>query len=95
MTRIVLPMNSANFSLLLERNMPITWKITRMKSITTYIKIENCPRTMYLTPTTIPEIKSLIKNLPPKTSSGCDDISNTLLKKISPCPVRTPNNNIQ
>ena len=47
-------------------------------------KIENCPRTMYLTPTTIPEIKSLIKNLPPKTSSGCDDISNTLLKKLAP-----------
>ena len=39
---------------------------------------------MYLNPTSITEIESLINNLPPKTSSGCDNISNNLLKKLAP-----------
>ena len=40
---------------------------------------------MFLSPTDREEIKSLIMNLPAKTSSGCDDISNNLLKKL--CPI--------
>ena len=39
---------------------------------------------MYLNPTSTTEIKSLIESLPPKTSSGCDNISNNLLKKLAP-----------
>ena len=38
---------------------------------------------MYFHPITNTEIKSFIKKLPPKNSSGHDNISNTLLKKIS------------
>ena len=47
-------------------------------------KMENCPMTMYLNPTTSIEITNLIKSLPPKTSSGYDNISNKLLKKLAP-----------
>ena len=39
---------------------------------------------MYMHPTDEEEISSLIKLLPSKTSSGFDDISNTLLKAIRP-----------
>ena len=41
---------------------------------------DNC---MFMYPTDSDEIKSFIKLLPSKRSSGFDDISNTLLKKIS------------
>ena len=37
---------------------------------------------MFLSPTDRDEIKYLIMNLPAKNSSGCDDISNNLLKKL-------------
>ena len=47
-------------------------------------KMENCPMTMYLNPITSIEITNLIKSLPPKTSSGYDNISNKLLKKLAP-----------
>ena len=46
-------------------------------------KIAPNPHTMYFHPITNTEIKSLIKKLPPKNSSGHDNIGNTLLKKIS------------
>ena len=38
---------------------------------------------MFLTPTTMHEILALIKDLPNKTSSGYDDISNLMLKSLS------------
>ena len=39
---------------------------------------------MFLTPTDTGEIRSLIMNLPAKNSSGYDEISNNLLKKLCP-----------
>ena len=46
-------------------------------------KIENNTKTLYLNPCVDTEIELLIKDLPYKTSSGYDNISNVLLKKIS------------
>ena len=46
-------------------------------------KIESSTKTLFLHPCTENEIETLIKNLPYKTSSGHDNISNVLLKKIS------------
>ena len=40
---------------------------------------------MFLLPTTQQEIQNLINKLPKKTSSGYDNISNILLKKLSNC----------
>ena len=51
-------------------------------------KINMSNISMFLSPTDREEIKSLIMNLPAKNSSGCDEISNNLLKKL--CPVLTP-----
>ena len=48
-------------------------------------KINMSNISMFLSPTDREEIKSLIMNLPAKNSSGCDEISNNLLKKL--CPV--------
>ena len=45
-------------------------------------KIDMSNISMFLSPTDSEEIKSLIMNLPAKNSSGCDDISNNLLKKL-------------
>ena len=45
-------------------------------------KINMSNISMFLSPTDREEIKSLIMNLPAKNSSGCDDISNNLLKKL-------------
>ena len=51
--------------------------------VETYIdKIPHSDRSMYMHPTDAGEIKSLIQLLPSKASSGFDDISNILLKKI-------------
>ena len=47
-------------------------------------KINISTSSLFLTPTDTGEIRSLIINLPAKNSSGCDEISNNLLKK--PCP---------
>ena len=47
-------------------------------------KINMSNISMFLSPTDREEIKSLIMNLPAKNSSGCDDISNNLLKKLCP-----------
>ena len=50
----------------------------------TYLKqMNNNNKTLYLSPCTDTEIHYLIKNLPHKTSSGHDNISNVLLKKLS------------
>ena len=50
---------------------------------TQYIdKIIRNPKSIYLHCTTEPEVKKLIENLPNKTSSGYDNISNILLKKL-------------
>ena len=47
-------------------------------------KINMSNISMFLSPTDRDEIKSLIMNLPTNNSSGCDDISNNLLKKLCP-----------
>ena len=47
-------------------------------------KINMSNISMFLSPTDREEIKSLIMNLPAKNSSGCDEISNNLLKKLCP-----------
>ena len=46
-------------------------------------KIKMCDNSMFLSRTDKKEINSLIMNLPAKNSSGCDEISNNLLKKLS------------
>ena len=46
--------------------------------------MDNNNKTLYLSPCTDTEIYYLIKDLPQKTSSGHDNISNVLLKKLSP-----------
>ena len=52
--------------------------------IDAYIKkIERSEHSIFLTPTHKIEIYNLIRELPTKTSSGHDNISNTLLKAIS------------
>ena len=52
--------------------------------IETYIdKIETSEHSLFLTPTDKIEISNLIKELPIKTSSGYDSITNTLLKSLS------------
>ena len=50
-------------------------------------KIFRNPNSIYFYPTSEIEIRQLIENLPNKTSSGHDNISNILLKKI--CPIIT------
>ena len=53
--------------------------------MTTYLnQMDNNNKTVYLSPCTDTEIYYLIKDLPHKTSSGHDNISNVLLKKLSP-----------
>ena len=39
---------------------------------------------LYFSPCTIQEVSAIIKELPPKRSSGADNISNLLLKELSP-----------
>ena len=60
-------------------------KIKKPKTpIRDYInKISGNPKSVFLTPTNAQEISCLISQLPSKTSSGHDDISNILLKKLS------------
>ena len=60
-------------------------KIGKSKTlITNYInKISSNPKSVFLTPTNAQEVSCLITQLPGKTSSGHDDISNILLKKLS------------
>ena len=54
------------------------------QNINDYInKIPNNQNNLFLTPCTPMEIDKIIRNLPNKTSSGHDNISNVLLKKIS------------
>ena len=53
--------------------------------VETYIKdISHLNKSMFMNPTDTQEISSLIRLLPSKTSSGFDDISNILLKKLCP-----------
>ena len=47
-------------------------------------KIDRNDKSLYLRPTSSQEVKRLIMNLPNKTSSGFDNISNILLKEICP-----------
>ena len=47
-------------------------------------KIPQNPATIFLTPTCATEIENLIRTLPNKTSSGHDEITNTLLKRLAP-----------
>ena len=53
------------------------------KSINEYLKaIQSPQRSIFLTPSTIMEMKKLLSNLPNKGSCSTDNISNILLKKI-------------
>ena len=53
------------------------------RGIKEYLKaITRCNRSLFMQPTHEIEIGKLIRNLPNKTSSGYDDISNLLLKKL-------------
>ena len=52
-------------------------------------KIPRNPSTIFLTPTSTTEIENLIRSLPNKTSSGHDEITNILLKKLA-CNISTP-----
>ena len=53
------------------------------KDISEYLrKIPKQSSTVFLTPCSVAKINKLIENLPNKTSSGYDDISNLLLKKL-------------
>ena len=53
------------------------------KNVNDYLKaIQSSQRSIFLTPCTIIETKRLIFNLPNKGSSGTDNISNILLKKL-------------
>ena len=52
-------------------------------------KIPRNPSTIFLTPTSTTEIENLIRSLPNKTSSGHDEITNILLKKLA-CNLSTP-----
>ena len=47
--------------------------------------IDNNPKTLFLNPCTPEEIGRIIHQLPHKTSSGHDNISNVLLKKLKGC----------
>ena len=58
-------------------------------------KISPNPHTMYFQPITNIEIKNFIKKLPSKNSSGHDNISNILLKKISECHHKTSKSHFQ
>ena len=52
-------------------------------TFTGYLKnIPNNPSSIFMSPTNMTEIETLIEKLPNKTSRGHDDISNILLKKI-------------
>ena len=55
------------------------------ESIDNFIaKVERNEKSLFLTPTCSQEISRLIMNLPNKTSSGFDNISNIMLKEICP-----------
>ena len=57
---------------------------SQLSPMTTYLnQMNNNNKTLYLSPCNDIEIYYLIKNLPHKTSSGHDNISNVLLKKLS------------
>ena len=55
---------------------------TSIENYTNKIPMQN--KTLFMYPTSVTEIETLIRELPNKTSSGYDDISNNLLKKLSP-----------
>ena len=55
------------------------------KDVNYYVnKMPTITNSLYLSPTSEKEIKDLIQSLPNKNSSGYDNISNVLLKKLSP-----------
>ena len=55
------------------------------KDVSYYVnKITTVTNSLYLSPTNEKELEKLIQSLPNKNSSGYDNISNVLLKKISP-----------
>ena len=59
------------------------FKTTAEETLINLDKIERSSKTLFLHPCTQNEVETLIKNLPYKTSSGHDNISNVLLKKLS------------
>ena len=53
------------------------------KSIHDYnMSIPMCPKSLFMHPTSEYEIRKIVQEMDNKTSSGHDDISNTLLKKL-------------
>lgn len=62
---------------------------TPKQNIIYYInKITHNPNSIYFYHTTETEVRNIINNLPNKTSSGFDNISNILLKRISPAIIK-------
>ena len=57
-------------------------KVTSTETTSNIENIENNPQTLFLSPCTAEEIGTIISKLPQKTSSGHDNISNVLLKKL-------------
>jgi hypothetical protein len=45
------------------------------------LKINSCPNTMYNTPVSESEIEKVVKNLKGKSSSGFDDVTESIVKK--------------
>ena len=59
--------------------------VTTAETATNIGNIENNSKTLFLSPCTAEEIRTLIHQLPHKTSSGYDNISNVMLKKLTGC----------
>ena len=57
-------------------------KVTPTETTSNIENIENNPQTLFLSPSTAEEVGTIISKLPHKTSSGHDNISNVLLKKL-------------
>ena len=47
-------------------------------------RIQINPKCMFFEPVTLQEVSNIIQSLKPKHSSGYDDISNKLIKKLHP-----------
>jgi hypothetical protein len=45
------------------------------------LKINSCPQTMYITPVSESEIEKVVKKLKGKSSSGFDDVTESIVKK--------------
>jgi hypothetical protein len=48
---------------------------------TTNLKINTCPRTIFINPVSETEIEKVVRNLEGKCSSGFDDVTDSIVKK--------------